>query len=307
MNHQWPPEVTRAMHQFSDAAPVAPSLTTVLEHRPTTASSRPPAARLEPPQHLVPTEEINVTVNTHTSETRNRRCVLMAAAAVVVVIGVAGIALLNNGADDDQTPAATTVPTVAPTTVAPTTTVATETFSFAVDSANDIPVTFTAPETWSRIEGWAAFSGSYLGDGSFALFDGSITNVYTDGCQWTLLDPPVGPTVDDLVAAWADVPELAATAAVDITVDGYAGKQIEFTVPDYTPSECREEKFGIYMLDGAVPPGQWALDPGANEHWQMLVLDVDGTRLLIAASTFPNTSPEHRAELEEVLASIQIG
>jgi hypothetical protein len=39
----------------------------------------------------------------------------------------------------------------------------------------------------------------------------------------------------------------------------------------------------------------------------MLVLDVDGTRLLIAASTFPNTSPQDRADLEEVLASIQIG
>ena len=146
-----------------------------------------------------------------------------------------------------------------------------------------------------------------VGDGAFVLFDGSITNIYTDGCQWTLLDPPVGPTVDDLVAAWADVPELAATAAVDITVDGYPGKQIEFTVPDYTPSECKEQKFGVYMLDGAHPPGQWALSPGPNEHFQMWVLDVDGTRLLIAASTFQSTSPQDRADLEEVLASIQIG
>ena len=49
-----------------------------------------------------------------------------------------------------------------------------------------------------------------------------------------LVDPPVGPTVDDLVSAWANLPDFAATAAVDVTVDGYAGKQIEFTVPDYT-------------------------------------------------------------------------
>ena len=70
------------------------------------------------------------------------------------------------------------------------------------------------------------------------LFD-DISNIYADGCHWVLVDPPVGPTVDDLVAAWADVPELAATAAVDVTIDGYAGKQIEFTVPDYNPGECR--------------------------------------------------------------------
>ena len=258
-----------------------------------------------------------MTVNTPDSETRNRRRLLMAAAAVVVVIGVAGVALLNNGADDDQPPAATAVPTVAPTaTVAPTTTVATKTVSWGVASANDIPVTFTAPENWGEFEGWSAYSDdSGVGDGAFVLFDGNITNIYTDGCQWTLLDPPVGPTVDDLVAAWADVPELAATAAVDITVDGYPGKQIEFTLPDYTPSECKQQRgnsdgdgyFGIYMSEGAVPPGQWAQNPGPNSHWQMWVLDVDGTRLLIAAGTFPTTSPEDQAELDEVLASIQIG
>ena len=73
------------------------------------------------------------------------------------------------------------------------------------------------------------------------LFD-RVSNIYADGCQWVLVDPPVGPTVDDLVAAWANVPNFAATAAVDVTVDGYAGKQIEFTVPDYTASECREHQ-----------------------------------------------------------------
>ncbi len=49
--------------------------------------------------------------------------------------------------------------------------------------------------------------------------------------QFHTARPPVGPNVDDLVTAWANVPELAATAPVDITVDGYIGKQIEFTVP----------------------------------------------------------------------------
>jgi len=39
----------------------------------------------------------------------------------------------------------------------------------------------------------------------------------------------------------------------------------------------------------------------------MRVLDVDGTRLVIGAGTFPSTSPQDRAILEEVLASIQIG
>jgi hypothetical protein len=34
---------------------------------------------------------------------------------------------------------------------------------------------------------------------------------------------------------------------------------------------------------------------------------VDGTRLVIGATTLPSTSPQNRAALDEVLASIQIG
>ena len=97
-----------------------------------------------------------------------------------------------------------------------------------------IPVTFTEPDDWSVDAGFMAYH-----DSAGVLFD-DISNIYTDGCQWVLLDPPVGPTVDDLVAAWANLPDFAATAAVDVTVDGYPGKQIEFTVPDYNMGECKE-------------------------------------------------------------------
>jgi hypothetical protein len=65
-------------------------------------------------------KEMYMTVDSPTSETRNRKRMLVAAAAVVVAVGVAGIALVNNNSDDDQTPSAQAVATVAPTTtVAP--------------------------------------------------------------------------------------------------------------------------------------------------------------------------------------------
>ena len=60
-----------------------------------------------------------------------------------------------------------------------------------------------------------------------------VDNVFADPCRARLADPPVGPTVDDLVTALADLPG-DATTAIDVTVDGFDGKQIEFTVPDYT-------------------------------------------------------------------------
>jgi hypothetical protein len=277
-------------------------------------------------EQLVPVKEIYVSLDSPpTSETRNRRRLAMAAAAFVAVIGVATIAINIRNSDDGVDPAPAAEPTVAPTTVAPTTvapttvapttvapttvaptTVAptTKTVSFRV--AN-IPVTFAAPVDWTAFGGWLIWNFQTARAG--VAFQ-AVTNIYADGCQWVLLDPPVGPTVDDLVSAWATVPGLAATAPVDITVDGYAGKQIELTVPDYGETECKDSTFGLWQDPGAPEttgsqPNRWAQGP--NQHSQLWILDVDGTRVVIEAFSFPDTSPQDRAAIDEVLASIQIG
>ena len=121
----------------------------------------------------------------------------------------------------------------------------------------NIPVTFTAPVDWTIDEGsWCAHKGSGLGE--VGLNFDEIANIYADGCQWVPVDPPVGPTVDDLAAAWANVPDFAATAAIDVTVDGYAGKQIEFTVPDYDIGECKgadSPVFGLWTAPDHAFPG----------------------------------------------------
>ena len=178
MKHQWPPGVTRAMHQFLDAAPVAPSLTSVYEQRPIPPSRRPRRAHVESEQQLVQVKENYVSVDSPpTSEVRNRRRIAMAAAAVVVVIGVAAIAINSMNSDDDVEPAPAVQPTVAPTTVAPTSTVAptTKTVSFTVTSAN-IPVTFTVPDDWIVFGGWTAYKPDTVG----VIVD-DISNIYVDG------------------------------------------------------------------------------------------------------------------------------
>jgi hypothetical protein len=259
--------------------------------------------------HLEPTRS-------RPSPLRNRRQVTQVILAATAVVA---IALVATRVDDDATPAHQPSPTVTapatrpmrppPTTdgvqPGPTTTLAprAETVSFTVTDVNRNVITGTAavPTNW-----WSTnriFSG--LGVGSAEVSFDIATNIYADGCQWKFVDPPVGPTVDDLVAAWADVPELAATAPLDVTVDGYDGKQIELTVPNYTAGECRETLFGVFSLPFGVLPGVWA--DGPNQHFKMWVLDIDGTRLVISASTFPSTSPQDRAALDDILASIQIG
>jgi hypothetical protein len=132
-----------------------------------------------------------------------------------------------------------------------------------------------------------------------------VLNAYTDSCPSVALDPPVGPTVDDLASTWADLPAFDATGPTDITVDGFDGKQVEFTVPDYDEDDCA---YGEFMLLGGSPDpseGYWA--QGANAHQQLWILDVDGTRVVIGATWFPDTSAQDRADIDEMLSSIQIG
>jgi hypothetical protein len=132
-----------------------------------------------------------------------------------------------------------------------------------------------------------------------------VGNIYAEGCQWVLADPSIGPTVEDLVSAFANLPGLAPTAAVDITVDGYDGKQIEFNVPNFNADECKDSTFALWQ---EVGDKYWFTDSAKNTtHIQLWILDVGGTRLVVAAYSYVSTSPQDRAALDEILASIQIG
>jgi hypothetical protein len=256
------------------------------------------ANRLDPDEQLVPVKEIYVSVDSPpTSETRNRRRLAMAAVAVVAVIGVAAIATNSPNSDDDVRPAPATAPTVAPTTVAPTT-VAPRTETGSLDLENGLSVTFTVPDGWA----WDTTSEQFFhlprGSGKPKMekvnfFD--VSNVFADGCQRVPVDPPVGQTVDDFVSALANLVGFAPSAAADVTVDGYVGKQIEFNVP----GEC--DTFALWRVGGG-----FSHSATSNQHIQLWILDVGGTRLVIEGYSYRSTPPQTRAEIDDIVATIQI-
>jgi hypothetical protein len=147
----------------------------------------------------------------------------------------------------------------------------------------------------------------------------TVANLVTDGCHdHTWADPPVGRSVDDLVAAMTKLAPFEVTSPPsDVTAHGYTGKHLAWTVPDLpvekagadTPfTDCDEGslKSWVAFVDTADPGDAFYgyTGPGyAEEFW---ILDVEGTRLMIAAERSADTPQQDLDELLVILDSIRI-
>ena len=189
--------------------------------------------------------------------------------------------------------------------------------------------TYTVPDGWENTGG-----GVMKGDPAIGMtirFAGPDATLYNSYCVATGANAstlsggrprgsvsdgdPIGPTVDDLVSAWANLPGVDATAPRDVTIDGFDGKQIEFAVPDYPAGDCNG-MFGFcafgestwcesFLRDEDFPVEDVSYQPLAGQHLKIWILDVDGVRHMILAGSSPDTSPQDRAALDEIVASIQ--
>ena len=146
------------------------------------------------------------------------------------------------------------------------------------DSGSSVKVQFTI-----AAPGWHRFLGPFKEDDAGSLvalnfFD--VKNVVTDGCtDHSAAQPPVGPTVDELVQAAAALPPFVLSSPPeDVTVDGYAGKHLTLRVPDdgLVFAECRE---GV-LKSWIAPPLSYAFygysGPGHVE--DLWILDVGDSR-----------------------------
>jgi hypothetical protein len=241
-------------------------------------------------------------------EGRHRWPIIIVAAAAVVAVVVGSLVIATR--TDDPTEE---VPADQPTTVAPATTVAPhrETGAFEFGPG----VTYIVPDGWETI-GPGRRDSMVIKRDPFIAVDlrSAGDNFYTSFCRTTsgAIDAaPVGPTVDDLVAAWANLPGVDATAARDATIDGFDAKQIDITIPDHIEEDCTGMYFRCaYASEEPSPPircSKLTPDPfyGPNVHQRVWVLDNHGTRLLIAARYVPDASQQDRAALDEIVASIE--
>jgi hypothetical protein len=180
------------------------------------------------------------------------------------------------------------------------------------DSSTHLRVVYEVP-----VEGWSMWIGAakFSDDGHVGVSITTVTNLVREGCRdHSLADPPVGPSVDDLATALADLAPFRVTSPPkDVTVHGYSGKHLELTVPhlpvkgrgdDRRFTGCMEGNLQSWIGTPAFGAYYGYTGPGYTE--EFWILDVEGSRLVIAAERSPGSPRKDLGEQRAILESIRI-
>ena len=173
--------------------------------------------------------------------------------------------------------------------------------TYRIDDGDFPPYLLTVPDGWHYGDGLVnrPRPGQEVPPVSIQFWAG-VEHVYAHPCQWLATQFAAGPTVDDLAEALADQPLRNATEPVDVTLDGYAGKYLELSVPsdiDFSECDVDEGQGRFFSWDGRYHQGPGQVD-------RLWILDVDGSRLVIDAFQMPYSTAEERAEQQAVVDSI---
>ena len=138
------------------------------------------------------------------------------------------------------------------------------------------------------------------GAGVFA-FEGREYRVYSDACH---RDPGPRPdttatTVDEFVNALGQQVHRAAFVREDITVDGYAGKEILMLMGD-DPGDCDDGTFALFGLPGD-DLARYSQGPGQID--DLWVVDVDGLIVVLDGTYYADTPQNAVDEMRAILQS----
>lgn len=177
-------------------------------------------------------------------------------------------------------------------------------YFIAYEWHTDVPFSFTMPSGWVSENFGRTVSKHPDQPHEMGWNPYVIDKIFSDACSADdESEVDVGPSVDDLVEALLSQPGPAASSPVDITMDGYHGKRVDLTVPaGFAPGTCRLE-VGLQLWKDRGGKHQVLLDDGTIS---VYVVDVGGERFVIATQYREGSSEEDIAEMEAIIASIEI-
>ena len=219
----------------------------------------------------------------------------------------------RDGPDTQVFPVTTAVPTLS----AGVTANRGGTHALQVIGAGSYPgYTVVLPPGWYDLGG--GFVDKYQETGArrpvLGLSVWDVGQVYRDPCHWHGQGFDPGPTVEDLVSALVAQKTRNATTPTDVTLAGYAGKYLEWSVPaDMKSTTWTDFDACDVASDGVDRDFASWLGKGVGERFEQVpgqvdrlwVIDVKGQRLVVDATYSPDTSQADRAALEAVVNSLR--
>jgi hypothetical protein len=198
------------------------------------------------------------------------------AAAAVLVIAVLGFELLPAIAPFGPAPSPSASPSPSPTPHASPSEPVPTNLPAGSYSLQGYPVgiSFTVPAGWTWCSAGPLEEGVCRADADGGVGFLIVANVVADPCTDVLRNPPVGPSVEDLVAAISGLADFTVTPPVDIQVDGFAGRELTVNPPKLF--RCST------LLTWATPDRINGV--GGDESNLIRIVDVDGTRVVMTGT-----------------------
>ena len=167
-----------------------------------------------------------------------------------------------------------------------------------------LQVTFDVPAGWQGWELGVVHQGGADPPSGAGFGVWVVTNVYEDPCHWnrSLAQPPVGPTVSDLVDALVAQRGYPASVPIAAAIGGRPATRLDHVVPeDLDFDTCWGSSFRSWQanLDDRYHQGPGQVD-------RLWILEVLGTRVVIDASYYPGTTASDRAALFDIVRSVRI-
>jgi len=228
------------------------------------------------------------------------------ATAAVVLLAFLGIRFL--GGVNVSSPSDTATPSPSPTPVA---------FSelggpippgpVILDGSFPLAISFDVPTGWEgnardELSDEVDFNRR-RGDAAPAWVSFSlVANAYADPCHPVEMNPPLGPTVDDLVNALTSMADVETGPVTDVLVDGHPGKRFDFATTVVPADAGCDDEVWLSLWRGTA--GTNSVVPGPT-NLQFTIVDVDGTRLLMSTQSWDNTRSSDLAEAKAIIDSVR--
>jgi hypothetical protein len=178
--------------------------------------------------------------------------------------------------------------------------------TYEIDQVFPVRLTFTVPTGFGHGRGESDGVGIQGNPSGRGIEFQIATNVYPDPCKSSSVgpaNPPIGATVDDLVAAMTTLVGFQAGPVTDITIGGLPAKAFDLT-NEIDQTTCDAESVKTFVFANGSSSGV-----GTGERQRIYVMDAQGTRLMIMTYYFSNetgsTDATEAARLATIVQSIR--